>query len=334
MRSRSDALPRLTRRQALGALTLPLLAAACRRLPYDSSAFAPPAMSAVALLPAASYANDFADIVGRGLRELGVDVRGRRVFLKPNLVEYERETAINTHPLVVAGAAVALRSAGAAEVVVGEGPGHRRDIEYLLGATGLYDQLREQRVRFVDLNHDDVRPVSLASRFTGLEELALPVELLQADMIVSMPKLKTHHWAGLTASMKNFFGVVPGAVYGWPKNILHLHGIENSIVDLNATIRPHLAIVDAVTAMEGDGPIMGTPRHMGFIAMGTDLVAVDATCARVIGLDPRKLGYLAAAGRFLGNIDQHRITQRGEKLSRYATHFELVDGFKDARMVG
>src|SRR5205085_10012697 len=124
---------------------------------------------------------------------------------------------------------------------------------YLLVSTGLFDYLRELRVRFVDLNHDEVRRVPLRSHFTGLGELALPVELLRADFVVSMPKLKTHHWAGMTASMKNFFGVVPGAVYGWPKNILHTHGIDNSIVDLNATIRPHLAIVDAVTAMEGDG---------------------------------------------------------------------------------
>ena len=184
-------------------------------------------------------------------------------MLKPNLVEYEAGTAINTHPVVVAGAATAFRRAGALEVIVGEGPGHRRDIEYLLTSTGMLDHLRDDRLTFVDLNQDDVREVPLRSRFTGLERLALPVELLRSDFIVSMPKLKTHHWAGLTASMKNFFGAVPGAVYGWPKNILHVHGIPNSILDLNATIRPHFAILDAVTAMEGDGPIMGTPAAAG-----------------------------------------------------------------------
>jgi uncharacterized protein (DUF362 family) len=321
-----------TRRQFLGALAIPALAAACRRLPYDPSNFQIADQSSVALLPAADYTIDFADVIGRGLRELGVDVRGRRVFLKPNMVEYERDTAINTHPLVVAGAAVAFRSAGAREVVVGEGPGHRRDIEYLLGGTGLYEHLREHRIRFVDLNHDDVRTVALGSHFTGMSELSLPSELLQSDFIVSMPKLKTHHWAGMTCSMKNFFGTVPGAVYGWPKNILHMHGIENSIVDLNATIRPQLSIVDAVTCMEGDGPIMGKPRHMGMIAMGTDLVAVDATCARVIGYDPSKLGYLDAAGHFLGNLDERRIVQRGEAVHRFATRFDVVDGFKFAQL--
>src|SRR5258708_26320866 len=117
-----------------------------------------------------------------------------------------------------------------------------------------------------------------------LARRSLLIELLQSDFLLSRPKIKTHHWAGITASMKNLFGTVPGAVYGWPKNILHRHGIHNSIVDLNATIRPHFAIVDAVVAMEGDGPIMGRPRPMGCVVMGSDLVAVDATSAPMSGL--------------------------------------------------
>ncbi len=321
---------RLSRRHFMGGLALPLVAAGCAR-PYDWRAFNTPERSVVGLFPAASYAADFADLILRGLNELRVDLRGRRVFLKPNMVEYEPGTAINTHPNVVAGAAIACSRAGAAGVVVGEGPGHRRDIEYLLSATGLHDQLREQRIRFVDLNHDDVRTVPLQSWFTGMRELALPVELLRSDFVISMPKLKTHHWAGMTCSMKNLFGTVPGAVYGWPKTLLHNNGIENSIVDLNATIRPHLAIVDAVTAMEGDGPIMGRPRQLGFVAMGTDPVAVDATCARVIGLDPAKLLYLRMASRFLGVIDADRIDHRGEQPARYATRFEVVRALEHLR---
>jgi uncharacterized protein (DUF362 family) len=240
------------------------------------------------------------------------------------MVEYEANTAINTNAAVVAGAVVAFLKAGAREVVVGEGPGHRRDIEYLLISTGLYDHLRELRIRFVDLNHDEVRRVRLGSQFTGLGEMALPIELLKSDFVVSMPKLKTHHWAGLTASMKNFFGVVPGAVYGWPKNVLHVKGIDASILDLNATVRPQLAIVDAVTAMEGDGPIMGKPRHLGLIGMSADLAAMDATCARLIGIEPNTLPYLAAAGQYLGNIRESRIEHRGERPERYRATFERV----------
>jgi len=323
---------RLSRRGFIGALSLPVLAAACNRRPYDSRQFPLSRKSVVQLLRAATYDVDFSDVIGRGLRDLGVDVTNRRVFLKPNIVEYEPGTAINTNPLVVAGAVVAFQRAGAAEVIVGEGPGHRRDTEYLLTHTGLYDHLRDHRVRFVDLNEDDVEYVPLGSRFMGLDRLALPVSLLQSDFVVSMPKLKTHHWAGMTAGMKNFFGTVPGAVYGWPKNILHRRGIHQSILDLNATIRPQLSIVDAVTAMEGDGPIMGQPRQAGFIAMSRDVVAADATCARAIGLDPRKIPYLAEARHYLGNIDLDRIEQRGEPVARFAAVFDVVDEFKAFRL--
>jgi uncharacterized protein (DUF362 family) len=123
--------------------------------------------------------------------------------------------------------------------------------------------------------------------------------------------------------MKNLFGVVPGAVYGWPKNLLHASGIENAILDLNATVRTGLTIVDGVIGMEGDGPIMGRARPVGFVALGTDPVAVDATCARLIGLDPDRMAYLATASRFLGNIAETRIDQRGELPSRYRARFAI-----------
>jgi len=252
-------------------------------------------------------------------------VRGRRVLLKPNMVEYEPGTAINTNPLVVAGAIAAFQRAGAAEVVVAEGPGHRRDTEYLLTRTGLYDHLCDQGVRFVDLNEDDVEYVPLKSNFTGLGRLALPVSVLRSDFVVSMPKLKTHHWAGMTGGMKNFFGTVPGAVYGWPKNVLHMHGIDNSILDLNATIRPHLAIVDAVTSMEGDGPIMGDPKKVGVLVMGRNLAAVDATCCRIMGIDPYKVSYLERADNWLGPVSEAAIEQRGESIPSVRTNFNLIE---------
>lgn len=332
-----------SRREFLSTLAVPIIASAAGALgsaacgqstpkPYDPSQFVLPPRSTMGLFPAADYSADFADIITRGFKELGVSVAGKRVLLKPNMVEYEPGTAINTHPLVVAGAAVACRRAGAADVVVAEGPGHRRDVEFLITSNGLYEQLKDHNLRFVDLNHDDVHDVALRSWYTGLRTLALPVEIAKADFIISMPKLKTHHWAGMTCSMKNFFGVLPGAVYGWPKNILHVHGIPNSIVDLNATVRPSFTIVDAVTAMEGDGPIMGKPRALGFVAMGTDLAAVDATCARVIGLDPRKIDYLQMADGFLGHTDEVLIDQRGEKPARYATRFEIIPAMQGLRL--
>jgi uncharacterized protein (DUF362 family) len=325
----------ITRREFLAALPLAAAAAsACRSEPYDRASFIVPDRSDVALVAAQDYGAGVADAIGRGIELLRPAVRGRRVLLKPNLVEYESGTMINTHPVVIAAAIEGFRRAGAREVVVGEGPGHRRDTEYLLAASGLGDHLRELGVPFVDLNIDDVRPVTLKSRFMGWEALFLPVEVLKADVVVSMAKLKTHHWAGMTAAMKNLFGLVPGAVYGWPKNLLHFRGIDNSILDLNATIRPAFAIVDAVVAMEGDGPIMGTPRPCGFVAMGADLLAVDATCAGIMGFEPGKIPYLRKGSRFLGNAKPERIAQRGENPARFNTMFEVIDRLMPLRPGG
>src|SRR4029450_10002093 len=94
-------------------------------------------------------------------------------------------------------------------------------------------------------------------------------------------------------------------------------------------VRPGLTIVDGIVGMEGDGPIMGTPRGYGVLAMSRDLVAADATCARVIGFDAAKLPYLEAAGRFLGNLEARHIDQRGEQPERFATRAMVLDQFRE-----
>ena len=140
-----------------------------------------------------------------------------------------------------------------------------------------------------------------------------------------MAKMKTHHWAGVTLSMKNMFGIMPGSYYGWPKNVLHWAGINQSIFDINATVKPHFAIVDGIIGMQGDGPIMGGPKNSGLLVMGRSLPAVDATCARLMGIDPSKIPHLAASHQQLGTISKAFIQQRGETLSSLKTNYNLID---------
>ncbi len=281
---------------------------------------------------AASYDADLARPLRDGLVALGLGptwAAGKAVLLKPNLVEPCRDAPqINTHPAVVLAVAEVFRLWGARRVLVAEGQGHCRDSDWVLDESGLGPALRDARLDFVDLNHDDVffRPNRL--RFTGLEELALPATLRGVDLIVSLPKLKTHHWAGVTLSMKNFFGVMPGVVYGWPKNVLHHAGIAESILDINAAVRPHLAIVDGIVGMEGDGPIMGTPRAAGVLVLGTNLPAVDATAARLMGIDPARVAHLAHASGRLGPIAERHIAQRGEPIAPLAQRFQLLDALE------
>jgi len=158
-----------------------------------------------------------------------------------------------------------------------------------------------------------VKTINLGRR-TKLEFLYLSQTIATADVVISMPKMKTHHWAGVTLSMKNLFGIMPGQVYGWPKNVLHWAGIHEAIFDINATLRPQLAIVDGIVGMEGDGPIMGEPVRSNVIVMGANPVAVDATCARIMGIDPKRIPYLHHASGRLGPIEEGAIEQRGETI--------------------
>jgi uncharacterized protein (DUF362 family) len=262
-----------------------------------------------------------------GLAELGFDrdrVRGRSVLLKPNLVEPAAEAPhATTHPLFVRAAAEAFRRLDAREVLVAEGPGHARDTRLVLEESGLAAALLADRLPFIDLNVDELYAARNALGATPLAALHLPRTLRRAEIIVSLPKMKTHHWMGVTLAMKNLFGVMPGAYYGWPKTILHEVGIAAAIADITATVRPHLALVDGVVGMEGDGPIMGTPRAAGVVVMGTNLVAVDATAARLMGFDPLRLPYLRGVGGRLGPIAEAHIEQRGERLAPLVTRFAL-----------
>ena len=285
--------------------------------------------SEVFVAKAPGYDGDLERPIADGLQAIGRGrgwLAGKSVLLKPNLVEPSREAPqINTHPAVVRAAAEVFRRLGAREVIVAEGQGHCRDTEYVLEQSGLGAMLRHERLDFVDLNHDDVWTVPNVLRFTAMPRLTLPVALKRADVIVSMPKMKTHHWAGVTLSMKNLFGVMPGVAYGWPKNVLHHMGIVGSILDINAAVRPHLAIVDGVVGMEGDGPIMGTPRHSGLLVIGSNFPAVDATAARLMSINPAKVEYLAAAAGRLGPISGRNIAQRGEPLGPLTQRYALLD---------
>ena len=307
----------------------------CRPSVYwDREAYRKTANSRVAILGAKSYQSSLDDIVRRGIDLFKLDLKGKRIVLKPNLVEFDPNGVINTHPAVIEAAIGSFRSLGAREVVVAEGPGHRRDSEYLLTASGIYDVINEHRVRYVDLNTDDVRLTKLRSSFTNLKELYLPETLFNADLLVSMPKLKTHHWAGVTLSLKNMFGVVPGAVYGWPKNALHWAGIAGSILDINSTVPiPQFAIVDGIIGMEGNGPLQGQAKRSGALILGDDLVAVDATAARLMMIEPRKIEYLEMADRFLGNISRERIELVGERLERFQQDYQVIENFRELKVL-
>jgi len=288
----------------------------------------------VAILRAESYSHDLDSILHSGLELFHLDVRGKTVLLKPNLVDYIPGNHINTHPLLVAAAAECFRRLGAKNVLVGEGPGHQRDTELVLLESGFSDELHQLKVPFVDLNRDELVAKPLLATYTGMDRLWLPRSVLDADFVVSMPKVKTHRWSGVTLSLKNMFGVVPGAKYGWPKNILHWKGIQESILDVCATVPVHFVIADAIVAMEGNGPLNGNPRPLNRIILADDPVAADATCARLMGLDATRITHIRIGAQFLGNVSLDRIDQIAEAVRAPANPFEVVPEFEHLRVTG
>jgi len=278
------------------------------------------------------YQGELGNLIFESLREFSLPVKGKTVLLKPNLVGLDPLGVMNTHPAVIAATRESFIRMGAERVLVGDGPAMDRDTQAILESVKLKEFTGDLGRDFCDLNIDDVEKVVLETCATKLKELFLPKTVLGVNYLVSMPKLKTHHWAGVTLSLKNMFGIVPGSCYGWPKNLLHWAGIDRSILDINAAARPDFAIVDGILGMEGNGPIQGIPKHAGVLLFGDDPVAVDATCCRVMGLLPEKVDYLARAGTMLGHLNPAKIQQLGETVASVRTSFAVLDEFR--RLVG
>jgi uncharacterized protein (DUF362 family) len=297
--------------------------ARARSLPTVSKA----PVSNVLIARAPAYTMDVYDTVYRMVAAHNLNVRGKKIVLKPNLVEFDAHTVINTHPVIVHAAWEAFRKLGAAQVRIAEGPGHRRATLDLAEAAGYFETVPKFENAFTDLNLDKVAHLRIPRPVSTLKSLYLPHTVLDCDLLVSLPKLKTHHWAGATLSMKNLFGLVPGGVYGWPKNVLHWAGIAESIVDLHHLFPRQFAIVDGIVGMEGNGPIQGTPKHAGVLIAGSDVAAVDATCCRIMGIDPEKIDYLTLA-RGAENLSPSAFRQIGETVESVQTTFELIDPWK------
>src|SRR5581483_4469843 len=101
--------------------------------------------------------------------------------------------------------------------------------------------------------------------------------------------------------------------------------IPQTVIDINASLPKSIAVIDGIECMEGDGPIMGTPKMMGLVAVGTNLTAVDATCARIMGMNPTRVSYLALADGRLGPLDDNQIEQRGDDWRKLISPFQVLD---------
>ncbi len=298
---------------------------------------APQARARVAVVKAARYSLEIKGLLAPYLREFGLSLRGKSVLLKPNIIDcHGPGHHIFTDPTVLA-AAIELFGDLGAKVRVAEASGLRRDTNTFLYDSGYKPLLEKYGVEFVDLHLDDVEKVRIPSNLTGLNDLYIPRTVLRSDFIVSMPKMKTHHWAGVTLSLKNMLGVLPGIKYGWPKNRLHTIGLHNAIVDVGYTVRPHFAIIDGIYGIEGNGPLFGDNKFAGVLVMSDDFLAADAVACRIMGVDPGKVEYLKLASRrasekipALGNVEDIEVV--GTPIASVRQDFKLLDEFRRLRL--
>lgn len=217
---------------------------------------------------------------------------GQRVLLKPNLLSAKPpDRAITTHPSVLVPIVEAVREAGG-EPSIGDSPGGAiRGIERVWRNTGMLELSERTGVPLV--NFEASSSVELRGELRSYM-IARPV--VDADVIINVPKLKTHVLTAYTGCIKNMYGAMPG--FGKAR----LHSLAprpvpfgRHVVDVYALVRPALHVMDAVVAMEGDGPSGGRPRHVGAILAGTDGVAVDAVAAGMIGFREGRVPTIAQA---------------------------------------
>ena len=247
-----------------------------------------------------------APLVERAFQELAPPLAGRRVFLKPNILSPSRpEEHVTTHPTLVAAAVEACRRRQAAEIVVGDNPGMTcyGSTEHVARAAGIIDA--------ADGCFRNIAETPQAVRGATPQMAELPVSraVLEADVVISLPKMKTHVATGLTGAVKNTFGYVVGAA----KTQLHacnpaMRDFAQALVDVFAIRPPDLSIMDAVYAMEGQGPSGGRPRFVGRLLASRDAVALDACAGRMMGFKPGAIAHLLVAEeRGLGTADLSRI---------------------------
>ncbi len=225
---------------------------------------------------------------------------GGRVVLKPNLSTPSIEMApcSNTDPAVLeAVCRVLLRRTP--HVLVAESDGMRYKADEAFAIMGYPAIAARVGVRLVNLSRDEWREVP----HPLLKGWPLPRTLLEADCLISLPVLKTHATTVFTGALKNQWGCLPQ----YNRLLLHRH-LDRLIADINAILKPGLAIMDALIGMEGRGPINGEPVRMDYILGSRDLVALDATAMRFVGLEPRESRHIVlSAETGLGEIAVERI---------------------------
>ena len=261
-------------------------------------------MARVSLLKCADYDKDqIKRLLGQGMEQIGFDLasfRNARVALKPNLlIASAPEKAIITHPVFVRAVAEVVKDHGGQPVLIESPPfTPLPKMIHKVGYAGLVEELG------VEVARDRTPDVLAYEGARRIKKIEISRAYFDVDLIINLPKFKTHGCTYISCCVKNLFGALPALT----KSKMHLRFPENDdfaewLLDLTGAFlcgfkpgKPLLNMVDAIVGQEGEGPgPAGTPRKIGVIVMGQDPIAVDYVATRVVGLDPNLVPTLTQA---------------------------------------
>lgn len=275
----------------------------------------------VALQQCRKYGTDAVDkAVKKAIDELGgIDRfvgRGTRVLLKPNLlIGRVPEKHVNTHPEVVRAMIKLVKQAGG-NPVVGDSPALGSAVK-VASKCGVADVAKSERVEVIDFN----RPVEVDNPTqTKFKKFKIDQAVLDADVVINLPKLKSHGQMILTLGVKNMFGVVPGT----RKTQWHLAAgtdrmhFARMLVDLYRKVAPELTLIDGIVGMQGNGPQSGDPKKLGVIAASEDAAALDAVICEIVGLKRDRMPTTLAAEELgAGQTRLEKIAVAGDELDDF-----------------
>jgi uncharacterized protein (DUF362 family) len=231
-----------------------------------------------------------------------------KVLIKVNFITTKTwDSGATTDPLVVEAIIQKIKPLGL-EIYVVESDATMTNADNAFKATGMAEMCQRNSVKCLNLRHLKEKVKIPVPNSETLKDIEIP-KIAAESAVISAAKLKTHMATTVTLGMKNMFGMLPDKF----KAKYHAKGISGVVVDINSVLKPKLTVIDGFVAMEGKGPVDGTPVKMDLIVASKDVVAADATGARVMGMNPHEIKHIrVAAEKGLGQIDNIEVV--GSKL--------------------
>jgi len=288
----------------------------------------------VSIAPCASYGPEMLNAVRQALSLLPDEALpvcgGRRVLIKPNLLTARRpEEAVTTHPALVRALIRLVREWGGLPCVA-DSPANAVSVQKVWDSTGFRAMCHEESVPLLNLEKAGSECCTV-----GRYSFTVAKPVLEADVIINVPKVKTHVLTTLTGAVKNMYGVVPGfQKTGLHKAFPSRRGFGELLAAIYSRIPPHLSVADGVLGMEGPGPAGGVPRRMGFLAASTDGVALDRVLCGILGINPVEVPVFRPLARMgIGTSDLSRIEVAGLPIAEIAPECFRAPGPLRSRLI-